>query len=925
LLIVTNAADSGPGTLRDRVASANANDSIHFGVNGPVLLASPIAISKNLIISGPTGSGFKISGNNATRVFNITAGSVLLSSLTIGDGRVAGTMGSVGGNGENVFGGAILISNGARLHLTQCVLSNNVALGGAGGAQGQFGFAGIGGNGFGGAIGNFGVLFLSRCIVSVNFAAGGDGGSAPTGSPGSGGQGWGGAIYSEGSADIQMSTLHANYAMAGVGDGGAGGGSGGAVYNVGLMNIAASTIVSNTAGGSGFDFGGGINNYGQLTVRDSTIVGNQATYGGGVSGGNYGNTIIAGNSAGFGPDGTGLIESDDFNFIQNTNGMSLSGTVTHNILGQNPLLGPLQHNGSLDLEFTPPNMAPLPSSPVIDKGRNYESADQRLFARPYDGSIANGLGSNGADIGAIEIRPSSLLVINNNNSGPGSLRQALTENNNLGGGNTIYFASNLTGTITLSGAELTITAPTIIAGPGADKLTVSGNNSVRVFTVLRGPAQINGLTISDGLSVGSPGQQGQDGFDGRGAGIYNQDVLMIGGCIIRSNRAVGGIGGERHLGNVGRGGKGMGAGVYNASGNVTLNFCSLENNSATGGQGGPSLSGEAGDGGNALGGAISTGGGTLEVHACKIMNNAATGGAGGVGGQPGTGGQGYGGNIYNESLASVTYSAAAGGSAMGGAGGGGTGSGYGGGIYNLNTLWVTLSTIASNNAGGSSFDFGGGIYNLSTLMLTNVTIAGNQADYGGGLHGNADAVGSLFGANIANASGADVSGTLNSYDFNLIQSFGGLNIVGATGNIIIGQDPLLGPLTNNGGFAPTMALRPGSPAIDKSKNVSFLNDQRGAPRPFDFESIPNAAGGDGSDIGAFELGQPLLKITRESTQVVLSWPEAYGDFVLESNDALPGDKNWTVVTNTPVIGPAEQFYVTPSAALGNQFFRLRSR
>ena len=122
-----------------------------------------------------------------------------------------------------------------------------------------------------------------------------------------------------------------------------------------------------------------------------------------------------------------------------------------------------------------------------------------------------------------------------------------------------------------------------------------------------------------------------------------------------------------------------------------------------------------------------------------------------------------------------------------------------------------------------------------------------------------------------------------------------------------------------------MALRSGSPAIDKGRNFSVSTDQRGVPRPFDFDSVANAAGGDGSDIGAFELGQPLLKMSRENSNLVLRWPDAYGDFVLESSPALPGSSHWTVVPNPPVIGPAEQFYVTNSIANGNQFFRLRTR
>jgi hypothetical protein len=151
-----------------------------------------------------------------------------------------------------------------------------------------------------------------------------------------------------------------------------------------------------------------------------------------------------------------------------------------------------------------------------------------------------------------------------------------------------------------------------------------------------------------------------------------------------------------------------------------------------------------------------------------------------------------------------------------------------------------------------------------------------------------------------------------------------LNIIGATNHVITGQDPLLAPLANNGGFGRTMALRFGSPAIDKGKNFSFMTDQRGAPRPFDFDSVANATGGDGSDIGAFELGLPRLIIARVLNDVVLRWPYAYGDFILESAPAVAG-ANWTTVTNVPVEGPAEQFYVTNSIAAGNRFFRLKSR
>ncbi len=60
------------------------------------------------------------------------------------------------------------------------------------------------------------------------------------------------------------------------------------------------------------------------------------------------------------------------------------------------------------------------------------------------------------------------------------------------------------------------------------------------------------------------------------------------------------------------------------------------------------------------------------------------------------------------------------------------------------------------------------------------------------------------------------------------------------------------PLADNGGTTPTHALLGGSPAIDKGNCFGCSLNQRGSTRPVDLPT-PNAAGGDGSDIGTFEL------------------------------------------------------------------------
>jgi Ca2+-binding RTX toxin-like protein len=71
---------------------------------------------------------------------------------------------------------------------------------------------------------------------------------------------------------------------------------------------------------------------------------------------------------------------------------------------------------------------------------------------------------------------------------------------------------------------------------------------------------------------------------------------------------------------------------------------------------------------------------------------------------------------------------------------------------------------------------------------------------------------------------------------------------------LIGVDPALGALAPNGGPTATMALPATSPAVDNGSSAGLTGgDQRGLDRPSDFPLIPNVAGGDGSDIGAYEL------------------------------------------------------------------------
>ena len=129
-------------------------------------------------------------------------------------------------------------------------------------------------------------------------------------------------------------------------------------------------------------------------------------------------------------------------------------------------------------------------------------------------------------------------------------------------------------------------------------------------------------------------------------------------------------------------------------------------------------------------------------------------------------------------------------------------------------------------------------------------------------------------------------------------------------------------MQDNGGPTFTHALRSNSPAIDQGISNGLLTDQRGALRPFDFASVTNAGGGDGSDIGAFEWGSPQLNIQKAGPGAVLSWPWNYGGFTLQTTTNLAASNTWTNAAGVPVV-VGGQFQQTNSPISGNRFFRVK--
>jgi hypothetical protein len=182
-------------------------------------------------------------------------------------------------------------------------------------------------------------------------------------------------------------------------------------------------------------------------------------------------------------------------------------------------------------------------------------------------------------------------------------------------------------------------------------------------------------------------------------------------------------------------------------------------------------------------------------------------------------------------------------------------SGIGGAIINFATLTVANSTFADNSATA----FGGAIANdgPGPLTVTSSTLSGNVAGFGGGGVDLSGAPGPTFRNTIlagnAAPSSPNVRGTLASQGHNLIgdgsggSGYADTDVVGTAARPI---DPLVGPLQENGGPTITLALLPGSPALNAGDPEELGSpDQRGVVR----------AGG--VNIGAYQASATAFLVT----------------------------------------------------------------
>lgn len=259
----------------------------------------------------------------------------------------------------------------------------------------------------------------------------------------------------------------------------------------------------------------------------------------------------------------------------------------------------------------------------------------------------------------------------------------------------------------------------------------------------------------------------------------------------------------------------------------------------------------------------------------------------------------------------------------------------GGGIYNSGTLTLRDCAVYANGGhdGGGLYNGPGGeatlvncsfwknlnglgcaIYNAegASLSVQSCTISRNGADAAGNLGGIYNAGTAHVGNSIIadnDGSPKDVGGTFISDGYNFIgdgrfaYGFGASGSHDQVGSFPSLADPQLGPPGDHGG--PTFTFTPGtnSPVVDQGRANGLALDQRGRARPVDQPGIVNAAGGDGADIGAYEIGGPTtFVVTNTDDGGAGSLRQAIAD----ANSELQSD---SIVFNIPTSDPG---YHAPS-------------
>lgn len=531
-------ADDGLLSLREAVAIANGNsdaDSITFAVGlagkSIVLTGGELTIAATVSIDGDVNkdnrADITISGNGATRIFNISGGTtdVDLLSLTLS-----------GGNGNNQGGGAISATGIATLDLVDTTISNNTAR--------------IGG---GGVFVDGGAVTATRVLLTGNIAFDAFGGLA-----GVGGGGFGGGIaVQNGSLSLTSSTVHGNTASL------TGGGINVSNAPLSLLN---STVTGNVAtpnagfGGAGAGISGAD---ASTTITNSVVAGNIGTSYGTPS--DVSGTVgTAGNSV-FGSDVAGVTGGSNGNLESVTS------------LG----LGALQDNGGTVMTRSIESSA----SPLVNAGSNAAAAG---LATDANGNVRNSDGT--VDIGATEfdgpLVVTTELDVVDASDGLLSLREAVTIANGDGNGDLIKFDATLAGKTIVLTSQLQITSDVTLDGDVNDDfkadITLSGGNANGILRATSAGTDLNvrSLTLTNGAAVygGAIYAGGGGTLQVSHSTISNSSGSSFGGGIFSFVNTY--VTNSTFFGN--SAGNGGGGGIYSRYGYVVLMNTTVHDNSTTG-------------------------------------------------------------------------------------------------------------------------------------------------------------------------------------------------------------------------------------------------------------------------------------------------------------------------------------------------------
>ncbi|CAA9529787.1 MAG: Ornithine carbamoyltransferase, partial [uncultured Solirubrobacteraceae bacterium] len=477
-----------------------------------------------------------------------------------------------------------------------------------------------------------------------------------------------------------------------------------------------------------------------------------------------------------------------------------------------------------------------------------------------------------------------------------TLREAVEEANAENDSDLITFKSGLTGEIELTQDQIRIDYGVKIDGPGKNVISVSGDpdddgtGDSRIFRV-DDQATISGLTLTD--ADAGEGERGGAVYATPGSSLLITNSVVSDSTAVRGGAIAAGLPGDDNF-------------KYEANqASVTITNSELRDNVA-GDEGGGALSVSgaltvarseiANNRSGSTGGAIDLpfGRADLDVIDSVISGNRAAGDGGGIAIES------VGVGKYDQTSAATILRSTISGNTAGEDGGGlfvaglpggdsltlsdstvsdNKATATGGGISLANEtpadgpFSVSNSTVSRNNADtGGGISFGGNSTNAvnssDTISVDNATIAANTANRGGGLSLNTyDGTSATIPLRSTIVADNTVAGQPQDLDradgsegggfdlaFSLIEQKGDAPLFSSdTPANVIGEDPKLGALADNGGPTATHLPDGASPAVDRGEAPERLAaDQRGEERTID-RSPANPAGGDNTDIGSVEL------------------------------------------------------------------------